>query len=133
MPKAHTKKLKKYYGIYMVILSEGNLLNPFGVRRDPSEPASVFSVVKNPASNSHFTKPSSTVAFIAISYHLSPTGTVPQAITSKAIKPLRGNIHSERRGKILKKKMIQLITWVNFVKSLRNSITPFIKLSAIFR
>ena len=40
----------------MVILPEGNFLNPFGVRRAPSEPASAASVVKNPASKSHFKK-----------------------------------------------------------------------------
>ena len=53
MPKADIKT-KKFCGIYVVNLSEGNFRNPFGVRRAPSEPVSVFSVVKNPASKSHF-------------------------------------------------------------------------------
>ena len=35
----------------MVELSKGNFPNPFGVRRAPSEPASVISVVKIPRQN----------------------------------------------------------------------------------
>ena len=74
MPKADIKT-KKFCGIYMVILSEGNFRNPFGVRRAPSEPASVISVVKIPASNSHFKKHNKSAAVIAIFYNLSPMGT----------------------------------------------------------
>ena len=37
-------------------LIQKQLSQPFGVRRAPSEPVSVYSVVKNPASNFHFTK-----------------------------------------------------------------------------
>ena len=48
----------------MVDLSNGNFRNPFGVGRDPSEPASAASVVKNPASKSHFTNHNKTAAFI---------------------------------------------------------------------
>ena len=55
VPKAYIKT-QKFYGILGVILPEGNFRNPFGVRRVPSEPVSVISVVKNPASNSHFEK-----------------------------------------------------------------------------
>ena len=39
---------KEYNGIFAVILSKGNLPNPFGVRRAPSEPVSVFRGLKIP-------------------------------------------------------------------------------------
>ena len=55
VPKADIKN-KKFCGIYAVILSKGNLRNLSCVQRAPSEPVSVCSVVKNPASNSHFKK-----------------------------------------------------------------------------
>ena len=44
--RRHLLKNQKYYGILVVAFSKGNLPNPFGVRRAPSEPASVLSVVK---------------------------------------------------------------------------------------
>ena len=73
-------KNQKFCGIYAVDLSKGNLRNPFGVRRAPSEPASVYSVVKKSHVNSHFTKHPQSAALIAIFYHLSQMETVSRAI-----------------------------------------------------
>ena len=75
----HILQNQKYYGIYVVKIPEGNLRNPFGVRRAPSEPVSVISVVKIPRQN----LTSQTIIkrrIYLIFYHFSPMGTVPQAI-----------------------------------------------------
>ncbi len=66
--RRHIQNNQKYCGINVVNLSESNFRNPFGVRRAPNEPASAASVVKNPASKSHFTNHNKTAA---LSYFLS--------------------------------------------------------------
>ena len=53
MPKASTKKSKVLWNSCGCFFQR-QLSQPFGVRRAPSEPDTVISVVKNPASNSHF-------------------------------------------------------------------------------
>ena len=67
LPVLHGSKKHLYNGILVDDLSKGNLLNPFGVQRAPSEPVSVYSVVKNPASKSHFIKNPKTPALATTS------------------------------------------------------------------
>ena len=66
------QKPPPYNGILVVALSEGNLRNPFGVRRAPSEPASVLSVVKKNLRQILASKHPQSIALIAIFCHLSP-------------------------------------------------------------
>ena len=95
--RRHLLKNQKYYGILVVAFSKGNLPNTFGVRRAPSKPAPVISVVKNPASNSHFTKQDKTAAIIQF-LSLFSYGDSPPGYSSKILRRAPRPPHPQQNG-----------------------------------